>query len=867
MKKHLLKLLLLCCVGILALGMYACVPSTEQYKVDFLVDGEVYDSQITDGNSRIAPPSDPSKYGYIFRGWYLDEGEWTNKFHAYSFEKDPIKSDVKIYAYFEYDDAHECDKKWVTELNPTCKTEGRKVYKCSVKACGKVYDTDTIPVSTKHTPMSEPVKTELVHPTCQSDGSYIEVYYCKICNLKLDTPAPKKVTTSKDNNAHDFSNGQLKKEGDKFCFYAECTNKASGNSSACGFKVSISDVEVTEKVIIPATCDSAGSIQYVYTHFGMEFATEAEAVAPLCHKLCGVAINSDTVYSEETYADFFDSITLIASNAGCGDNVVGVFKCENCGENCEINVKKPHVGTWVEVKAATCYAPGDQSLSSCSACGRTDLVRHTLVTDDHVDGEIKLAKFGDEFHVIIPCIHEKDGCVEYKILLEDVRVTSKDVISESCETPDVTRYTYKSEGKTLTYDVVIAEGHFLGDVRASTLQDEAGWFNYRLVGMGISLFANTPLSCNTMTNGMYTCTSCNRDILVDVYRPHNGDWTTVEAATCTSVGSATFDCDYCDFTDTKVLEILEHNYVYELDTVKLDGSNIERFALVGKCSCEAVNIISNVTVNVASSRQPTCTEKGEIVYSCTYEGVTYTHTDEIPVISHSLDGIPTAAGTRLDYYEYVLNGDVKINFDNRYSVTCVLDKNDTSYDLDAKFVCSDCGATVDVKVYRVHNLSEVVKSGTSSSPCIDAGTKHNECTYSDCEYKSTPVAYETVNHVLSATLVNNADGTYTVNVSCTVNGCGYSQAYAGLDAVNVKVEVAADCCTDGIVEYAFNYNGTEYVIKSNVGKGNHVLNGVDYTSLLDDGKLPSNVVEIIFVGEKTFFKCEKCNQLVEVDLK
>ena len=95
MKKHLLKLLLFCCVGILALSMFACVPSTEQYKVDFVVDGEVYNSRTTSGNSRVVPPSDPVKDQYIFKGWYFDDGEWTKEFHPYSFEKDPIKkSDV-----------------------------------------------------------------------------------------------------------------------------------------------------------------------------------------------------------------------------------------------------------------------------------------------------------------------------------------------------------------------------------------------------------------------------------------------------------------------------------------------------------------------------------------------------------------------------------------------------------------------------------------------------------------------------------------------------------------------------------------------------------------------------------------------------
>ncbi len=866
MKKHLLKLLLLCCVGILALGMYACVPSTEQYKVEFLVkNGDVYDvyeSCMTNGNSRIVPPSDPSMPGHIFKGWYFDEDQWTKEFHVYSFEKDPIKSDVKIYAWFEYNDAHECKKVWTTELDPTCKTEGRKVLKCEIKKCGKVYDTEIIPVSATHSKSGNNKVTVINKPaTCLSKGEKVEFEYCKVCDVKLNE---KKSSIDIDTNAHDYySEGKLEFKNDSFCFTTTCGH-------GCGHQVALTDVKVTERIVTAATCESNGSKQYVASLFGIEFATAEEEVPAFGHKLCGVAINFDTVYSELTHSDLFEYITLIVNDSNCGDEVIGVFECENCGENHEIKVNKPHVGNWVDVKAATCYAPGEQKLSACSACGEANIVRQTLQTENHVDGEMKLTTFDDceSFDVVVPCIHEEDGCVYYKVILEDVEVTSKEIISKSCDTPDVIRYTYKSNGKTLYYDDVIAEGHFLGDVRACTLQSEDGWFNYRLVGMGITVFDNNPLSCNTMTNGMYTCESCKGDILVEVYRPHTGDWNTIEAATCTSSGSAKFDCDFCDYTETKVLEVLEHTYVYELDTVKLEGSNIARFVLVGKCICEAENIISDVTVNVASSRQPTCTEKGEIVYSCTYEGKTYTHTDEIPMISHSLAGIPTAEGSRLDYNQYVLNGDVNIDFDNKYSITCVPYASYATYDLNATYVCSECDATVKVKVYRVHNLTEKVEYGTnSSSPCIISGTKHNECIYSNCGYKSAPEAFNEVNHVIEAELKNNADGTYTVNVKCTVEGCNYSNSYAGLNSVNVEVKVVADCCTYGVVVYSFVYEGTKYDIEANIKKGNHVINGEDFNSLLVDGKLPNGVTEIVVVGSKTYFKCEKCNQLVEVEVE
>ena len=56
--------------------------ATEQYKLDFIVDGEVYHSRTTNGASRINPPIDPEKTGFVFDGWYFDE-EFTEKYIVY----------------------------------------------------------------------------------------------------------------------------------------------------------------------------------------------------------------------------------------------------------------------------------------------------------------------------------------------------------------------------------------------------------------------------------------------------------------------------------------------------------------------------------------------------------------------------------------------------------------------------------------------------------------------------------------------------------------------------------------------------------------------------------------------------------------
>ncbi len=69
------------------------------FKVDFYVDGELYQSITTNGSEEIKMPSDPVKDGYIFDGWYWDEGTWLKPFSANSLLDTELKENLNVYAY------------------------------------------------------------------------------------------------------------------------------------------------------------------------------------------------------------------------------------------------------------------------------------------------------------------------------------------------------------------------------------------------------------------------------------------------------------------------------------------------------------------------------------------------------------------------------------------------------------------------------------------------------------------------------------------------------------------------------------------------------------------------------------------------
>ncbi len=69
-----------------------------EFKVNFVVDDEIYATINTNGEEVIKMPTDPTKEGYIFDGWYWDNNDWQNPFTANSLLDAPLSSDMSVYA-------------------------------------------------------------------------------------------------------------------------------------------------------------------------------------------------------------------------------------------------------------------------------------------------------------------------------------------------------------------------------------------------------------------------------------------------------------------------------------------------------------------------------------------------------------------------------------------------------------------------------------------------------------------------------------------------------------------------------------------------------------------------------------------------
>ena len=72
--------------------------SSAKFYVIFKVDGAEYERICTAGNEEITLPVRPSKKGYVFDGWYLDNNVWTKAFTAQSLLNQTLSEDITVYA-------------------------------------------------------------------------------------------------------------------------------------------------------------------------------------------------------------------------------------------------------------------------------------------------------------------------------------------------------------------------------------------------------------------------------------------------------------------------------------------------------------------------------------------------------------------------------------------------------------------------------------------------------------------------------------------------------------------------------------------------------------------------------------------------
>ena len=359
--RKILSLVLLICA--LSLCLTACLGGVE-VDLNFVVDGELYDTIKTSGKEIVKIPTEPTKEGYTFGGWYWDNDVWEKPFTANSLLDAPISSNMSVYA--KWDCIHTASD-WIEDTPATCKAEGAKHKECT--KCEEVLETGTIEKLENHSP-AEAVKENFVDSNCETEGSYNSVVYCSVCEAKLSSEA--KVVEKKDHTPSGWiedTKATCKTEGTKHKECTECeevletgtiekltihtyTDDTDADCNICGEKRVIACLHANTRVVQgkDATCTESGLTDGVICDDCKQMIAE-QRVIPAAHK----------------------EVIIPKIEPEC--NICGWTEGKECSECYEVIIAQKPIkelgctgGDWIIGMEPTDFDPGER-YKRCIRCG------------------------------------------------------------------------------------------------------------------------------------------------------------------------------------------------------------------------------------------------------------------------------------------------------------------------------------------------------------------------------------------------------------------------------------------------------------------------------------------------------------------
>ena len=619
----------------ITLGLASCGNDVE-FNVKFIVDGEIYATVGTNGEETIKIPENPTKDGYIFDGWYWDNGAWQKPFTANSLLDAPLSSDMSVYA--KWNCIHSSSD-WIIDKEATCNQAGSKHKECT--KCEEVLETAAIDKLTTHTPGE--AKTEnFVDSTCKVEGSYDEVVYCSVCGTEISrtakTVAKKTTHTPAEAVTENFVDSTCKVEGsyDEVVYCSICGMEISRTEKTVAKKTTHTPAEAVTENFVDSTCKVEGSYdEVVYCSVcNVKLTTEGKtiekkphtvvidkAVAPDCTNtgltegkhcsVCDTVLVAQTVVpaTGHSFGEWYITKEPTEAESGAKRR-----DCKNCDEF-ETDVVAPlshDHARWetitLEAVAPTCTETGLTEGKKCSGCGEILVAQETVKVLGH-----------DE----IPHEAKAPTCTE---IGWDAYVT--------CSRCDYSTYAEKA---ALTHDEI------KHDAKAPTCT-EIGWDAYvtcsrcdyttyaekaALTHDDISHEAKAPTCTEIGWDAYVTCSRC--DYTTYVEKPaltHDEIPHDAKAPTCTEIGwDAYVTCSRCDYTTYVEKPALTHDEVkHDAKAPTCTEIGWDAYVTCSRCDYTTYAPIEETGHSHNSVvTKPTCTEKGYTTHTC-HCGDTYVDT-------------------------------------------------------------------------------------------------------------------------------------------------------------------------------------------------------------------------------------------------
>ena len=491
---------------------------------------------------------------------------------------------------------------YVIRTQPTCTTEGLKVWKCIV--CKVDVRTESIPVK-EHAWDEEEGKR--VPATCLEDGS--KWFYCPDCGAE-------KTEVIKAPGKHTALYVDTK--------YADCENAGYDLfKCACGYEEKRNPVAATGHDwelagSQAATCDTDGYKRYECQNENCT-KEKKDVLTKLGHDFSVVVAHQDPTCTEDGY-DWHK-----CSRKGCEEKELWADRT--------VLTATGHNDVFVETKAPTCTKIG-YDVYQCSECER-------------YTGKNEVPMVAHNYTLIAgqaDATCEEDGYIRYKCSVCEALQPAADVTVIPATGHTMTA-TAGHKDPTCTEDGYHrAKCAVCGELDEKVVLEKTG-HHYT-----IKHAVNEP-TCQKEGNTVYKCEDCNtyeaRDIQPKVDHKFDKKGAT-KAPTCENDGYTWYHCTFAGCTETAKKDIVTktgHNYVLEvnnLPTCQEKGSQVYVCYNAG-CETKTKTVEIEKLPHQYSETQwtwvaePNCTETGRKAYLCIMCAKQTKYVD-VDALGHNFEG-------------------------------------------------------------------------------------------------------------------------------------------------------------------------------------------------------------------------------------
>ena len=681
---------------------------------------------------------------------------------------------------------------WITDVEPTCTTEGSKHQVCVT--CGETLKTEKIPVvahsfgawmvveastcakqgyeerscfcgetETRDIALAEHIGGQWItdnEPTCTTEGSKHQA--CASCGKTIKTEGIDALGHSYQTAVTDptcteqgYSTHTCSVCGDSFVdTYVDALGHAFGDWKIVEYSTCAKQGYEERKCF----CGESETRELELKNHTMTWVTDKEptyAETGLKHQecsVCGAKQSENTVIPVKTHEHNYVTETI---NPTCTQNGAETFTCTICQDTYTNDIVALGHSYQTAVTDPTCTEQG-YSTHTCSVCGDSyednfvDALGHSFGAWMVVE-ESTCAKQGYE--------ERSCSCGESETrelaLAEHIGGQWITDVEPTCTTEGSKHQVCATCGETIKTEVIEALGH-----------------SYQT--------AVTDPTCTEQGYSTHTCSVCGDsfvDTYVDALGHAFGAWMVVEASTCVKQGYEERSC-FCGESETRELALKNHTMSWITDK---EPTYVETGLKHQECSVCGAKQSENTVIPVKThehnyvlteTTNPTCTQNGVETFTCTICQDTYTN--DIVALGHDeiVHEAKAPTCTEIGWDAYVTCGRCDYT---TYAEIPALGHTDGEWTVDIEETCATAGSKHQVCAVCGKTIATETISATGNHLWDDGEeTQSPTCTEpGEITYKCT--VCKTANRTEEVPALGHTDGEWITDVepTCTTEGSKY----------------------------------------------------------------------------------------------